>query len=222
MKNLGKYIILADLFEYPDAHFPARVQKVQDFLDENHPEEGQTLKPFTEFCKKATMVEMEELYTRSFDVQALTTLDIGYILFGDDYKRGEMLVNLNREHRDAGTRFLNTELSDHLPNVLRLLPRMTDAVVRDEFAERMVGPAVMRMINDFDSRRIELKNKVYQKHHKTIIDSPADIARLYRGVLEALFRLLSIDFNIQKEEKDKSKSSSFLKSLNTEMELEKE
>ena len=46
--------------------------------------------------------EVQEVFTRSFDVQSITTLGVGYVMFGDDYKRGEMLVNLNRELRDAG------------------------------------------------------------------------------------------------------------------------
>jgi hypothetical protein len=43
------------------------------------------------------------LFTRSFDVQAVTTLDLGYIVFGEDYKRGELLVNRAPEFlADAG------------------------------------------------------------------------------------------------------------------------
>ena len=49
----------------------------------------------------------EEIYTRTFDVQAITTLDVGYVLFGDDYKRGELLVNLNNEHTKAGNDLRN-------------------------------------------------------------------------------------------------------------------
>ena len=45
--------------------------------------------------------------------QVLATLDIGYVLFGDDYKRGELLANLNQEHRKANND-CGTELADHL------------------------------------------------------------------------------------------------------------
>ena len=66
-----------------------------------------------------------EIHTRSFEVQSITTLDVGYVAFGDDYKRGELLVNLNREHEAVGVD-CGSELPDHLPNVLRLMARWQD------------------------------------------------------------------------------------------------
>ena len=70
-------------------------------------------------------LDLQELHTRTFDVQALTTLGTGYVLFGDDYKRGALLSNLNREHNDAQND-CRGELADHLPNVLRLIPKLKD------------------------------------------------------------------------------------------------
>ena len=67
-----------------------RVNRVQAFLDWKYPEAGAVLKGFTAFADRATLDKQEELFTRSFDVQAVTTLDLGYVLFGDDYKRGAL------------------------------------------------------------------------------------------------------------------------------------
>jgi len=64
-------------------------------------------------------------------VQAVTTLDVGFILFGDDYKRGEMLVNISREIKEVGHDCGN-ELADHLPNILFLVSRMEDYELREE------------------------------------------------------------------------------------------
>ena len=70
-------------------------------------------------------LDLQELHTRTFDVQSLTTLDIGYVLFGDDYKRGALLSNLNQEHSRAEND-CRGELADHLPNLLRLIPKLKD------------------------------------------------------------------------------------------------
>ena len=96
--DLDHYSLFAELFMYPDAGFGTNVRAVQNYMDEFFPEAGAQLQPFTEYAETATLIELEELYLRSFDVQSITTLDIGYVLFGDDYKRGAILVNLNLEH----------------------------------------------------------------------------------------------------------------------------
>jgi nitrate reductase assembly molybdenum cofactor insertion protein NarJ len=89
MKLLAHYQALADLFEYPDIKYPQQVRKIIDLLDGNYPEAVADLERFLELLPDRELRTMQELFTRSFDVQAITTLDIGYVLFGDDYKRGE-------------------------------------------------------------------------------------------------------------------------------------
>ncbi len=93
-------------------------------------------------------VEMEELYTRTFDVQAIAYLDVGYVLFGEDYKRGHFLVKmqaLQREYdNDCGT-----ELPDHLPNILTLLPKMADQQEVEELVGKLVLPAIDKMTQGF-------------------------------------------------------------------------
>jgi len=148
MTTFAHYILLADLFRYPDGAFPERVAKAQAFLDGHCPEAAPELAPFTAFVADASPITLEECYTRSFDVQAATTLDLGYVLFGDDYKRGAVLVNLNREHREAGNPCYS-ELADHLPNVLCLLPKMTDTELRSELVEKIILPALRKIIGDF-------------------------------------------------------------------------
>ena len=217
---LAHYTLLADLFQYPDAGFASRVNRVQAFLDWKYPEAGVVLKGFTAFVDQATLDEQEELFTRSFDVQAVTTLDLGYVLFGDDYKRGALLVNLNREHKDADNPCYN-ELADHLPNVLRLLPKLQDAALCNELVEKIVAPALRKMIDEFDPDKISRKKKVYLKHHKTWIDRSEDYGTIYRNTLIALYSVFVEDFHV-KETAPPRQTSDFLKNIGTEIELEAE
>lgn len=217
---LAHYTLLADLFQYPDTRFADRVKRVQAFLDGQYPEAGVVLNGFTAFTDQASLTEQEELFTRSFDVQAVTTLDLGYVLFGDDYKRGALLVNLNREHKDAGNPCYN-ELADHLPNVLRLLPKMQDAGLRAELVEKIVAPALRKMIDEFDPEKISRKKKVYLKHHKTWIERSEDYGTIYRSTLLALYTVLVKDFHVT-ETAPPRPSSDFLKNIGTEIELEAE
>lgn len=220
MMQISHYILLADLFDYPRAGFSERVSKVQGFLDESCPEAGRTLSPFTDYAKRATLIETEELYTRSFDVQAMTTLDLGYVLFGDDYKRGEILCQLNREIGRAGVN-PGVELADHLPNVLRLLPRLKDEALVSELVAEIIVPALTLMLAEFNPARLEQKNRLYVKHYKTLIATSDQYALLYEKPLSTLLQVLRHDFE-WKERGVKLPGSDFLKSLDKEMEIENE
>lgn len=216
--SLSQYPLLAALFRYPDAAYPGRAQAAQAALERTHPEAAEALRPFTRFVADAAPVTLEELYTRSFDVQAVTTLDLGYVLFGDDYKRGAMLVHLNREHAAAGNP-CHGELADHLPNVLRLLPLMTDEALRAELVARIVLPALHKMIDDFDPEKMARKKKVYLKHHRTWIEQPEGYGTLYRLPLLAVRAALEADFGAR-EAAPPPATSDFLKNIGTEIVLE--
>lgn len=212
------YPLLATLFRYPDAAFSGRVQRVQAALVGTHPAAADLLRPFTRFVAAAGPATLEELYTRSFEVQAVTTLDLGYVLFGDDYKRGAMLVHLNREHRIAGNP-CHGELADHLPNVLRLLPLMADEALRAELVAKIVLPALRKMIDDFNPEKMATKKKVYLKHHRTWIEQPEAYGTLYRFPLRALQAVLEADFGAPEEAPPRA-TSDFLKNIGTEIVLE--
>jgi len=214
------YAALADLFAYPDEDYADLVRSVQKLLDEKYPDAAARLEPFSSFTEQASIVQMEELYLRTFNVQAITTLDMGYVLFGDDYKRGAMLVHLNNEHSKVDNPCHN-ELADHLPNVLRLLPLLTDDDFREELIDRIVAPAVKKIISEFSLDTISKKEKVYLKHHKTLIEAPVPDGTLYRHPLTALYTVIQNDYRLSVE-KAAEPSSAFLKGIGTEIQLEAE
>ena len=215
-KQLEHYELLAELFYYPDENYSKKVKSVFNYLKENYPDAAEELNDFAEFVSKSTTVELQELFLRSFDVQAITTLDIGYVLFGDDYKRGQVLVHLNREHREAGN-IITTELSDHLPNVLRLIPKLKNKELLDELVKKMIAPAVQKMIGEFDPEKIKKKDVIYKKHLKSIIDVSLKYRTIYSSTLKALFVILKNDFSLQEE---KEINSDFLKKVGDEMRIE--
>lgn len=208
---------LAALTDFPQKGFVEAVKEVQLLLDGKYPSLADILEPFAHFVSTASMDEMQELYTRTFEVQAVTTLDLGYLLFGDDYKRAELLVNLNREHTLAGND-CGTELADHLPNVVRLVARMQDEPDKRELAEKLICPALQKMISEFEPFVLEKKNEVYKRHHKTLIDIPEGYGTLYQRPLTILLELIREEFGVKTD--GDGKSSGFLNSINTEMNLE--
>ena len=194
IQELSDYELISGLFIYPQNNsYAKRGEEAYNHFAVTIPEAAEVMKPFLQFVAGSSLQEMQELFLRSFDVQAITTLDIGFTLFGEDYKRGQLLVNLNREHREAGND-CRTELSDHLPNVLRLLPKMKEETMRNEIALRLLIPAVEKMISEFDGKKIEKKDEIYKKNLKTIIEYSPVYRTVYQSLLQALFIALKKDF----------------------------
>ena len=221
MKTLAHYGLLADLFDYPDAEYPRRVSRIKQFLDRSYAQGAAQLDQFLRHLPARDLNTMQELYTRSFDVQAIATLDLGYVLFGDDYKRGELLANLSREHQAAGND-CGTELADHLPNLLRLMAVLRDQELIEDMALAILAPALAEMIGEFSSERLHKKNESYKKHYKTLIDAPAvntDAVTLYQFALKSLFEVLKQDFP-QIETMPQEPASSFLGSVGQENAIE--
>ncbi|HPE58337.1 MAG TPA: hypothetical protein PK904_18170 [Bacteroidales bacterium] len=164
------YQKLASLFTYPNElsenAWIGFKNTIADFLPLRIKDAHQLADIFCnmDFCKK------QEYYLKTFDVQAVCHLDIGYVLFGDDYKRAQLLVNLQAEHQKAGID-CGTELADHLPNILNLLATTDDQDFANELGFVVLIPAIQFMI---------LKFKNTENH--------------YKGLLEILLELLKRDF----------------------------
>lgn len=218
VNNYNHYEHLAELFQYPKENYSEHVRKAESLLRNYYPETLAELTEFSDYIARASKEELEELFSRTFDIQAITTLDIGYVLFGDDYKRGELLVNLNREHREAGNDCGN-ELADNLSNLLRLIPKMKDVELRNEIIEKLIMPALDKIISEFNVENVNLKNKIYKKQHKTIIEQSEDFGRIYQKPLIVVYKILKKDFNYVKPE-DESNTNSFTRSIKTEIEID--
>lgn len=222
--NYAHYDDLAGLFDFPGPDYRPQAKRLLTFLAEHYPQAATELQLFMDVIPTSEN-GLQELYTRTFEIQSLTTLGIGYILFGDDYKRGDLLANLNREHGLVGTD-CHGELADHLPNVLRLIPLLKDVELREELVAELLLPAVAMMIQEFDPERVLKKDQNYQKHYKTLIEAPVTDKTIFCRPFKALLHVMSTDFKadgtggILSEIIKKHQSSDFLGMIEREMEVE--
>jgi nitrate reductase molybdenum cofactor assembly chaperone len=100
----------------------------------------------TEFAAKIqtlSVSDLQELYTQTFDINPVATLEVGWHLYGENYERGRFLVRMRQELRARGLPE-STELPDHLTHVLAVLGRMEPAEAA-EFCAASVLPAVGKM-----------------------------------------------------------------------------
>lgn len=165
------YESLAALFDYPDAEYAQKIFESRSLLESVYAEKADVLAKFEEYVKRVSLAELEELYVATFDVQSSCCLDVGYSVFGEDYKRGQFMAELKVLYRDKSLD-CGTELPDHLPNVLRLLTRL-DYASSDKLVSQVVVPALNHIIQAF-----------------------GDSQNAYRYLLETVQAILVRDFSV--------------------------
>lgn len=193
MEVREQYRVLADLFRYPNEQYKTNITKCASYLKTNYPDAYAELKPFEDWVNKTAIFEIEELFGRTFHIQAICYLDLGYVLFAEDYKRGEFLVQMKREQHEAGVD-CGEELADNLPNVLLLMSQIADKEFLKEFAVRVMIPALDKMISEFEESRIALKDKVRLKKQKVVIMPDLQNRNIYQYALSAIRSVVAKDY----------------------------
>lgn len=142
------YDYLSRVLAYPFVGMRQLAEQGESILISSYPEEIENWQKFVSSIALLDQGEWEELYVATFDVQAACCLDIGYVLYGEDYKRGQFMANLKEAcrtlHVDIGT-----ELPDHLPNILRLLPKLKFGDGAN-LVNGVVAPAMDKMLGGFE------------------------------------------------------------------------
>ncbi len=86
------------------------------------PGAGQELNKFQSLVGELPLSEMEELYTRTFDIVPICNLYVSAHLYGDEnYERGALMHRL-KERYEASSFDTEGELPDHLSVLLRFAP----------------------------------------------------------------------------------------------------
>ncbi len=214
--DLKHYESISKIFDYPEENYYEVVSKAIADIGMRYPEASLALENFLEILPM-NISDLQELYSKSFEVQAVTSLDVGYVLYGDDYQRGVVLVNLSKEHIKAEND-CGKELADHLPNLLRLLPKIDNAEVRDEMVTMLIATAVEKMMDEFSSSALKAKDKLYQKQYKTLI-VPKFPVTIFLHPLAALYKILDSDFDLIKDNKPFG-DESFIGHLKGELEIQ--
>ena len=194
MSSMERYRLFANVLRYPGPALEADARECLAMLQRECHEAAEELVPFMDWVSTTPLHEAEEVYARTFHIQAVCYLDLGYVIFGEDYKRGEFLVNMKREQAEAGND-CGDELPDNLVNVLNLLPLMHDKETLQDLGSRIIIPALHNMLAEFDSARMEMRDKALRRKHNAIILEGRTDANIYRYVLGSLMVLLRTDFN---------------------------
>lgn len=136
---------LAYVLTYPDRSYHMRVAMcVEDVAAECGDSGLAAMRRFSGWAGSQSLSQLEEVFTRTFDLNPKCSLEIGWHLFGEEYDRGAFMAEVRSRLRDVEIEE-RIELPDHLIHVLPLFAAMPE----DEaswFGAKMVLPALEEMI----------------------------------------------------------------------------
>lgn len=148
------YASFADLLSYPTALTLEQADNCLAQLRDSRPETTITFESFLHGLKQLELEKLKELYTTTFDMQPVCYPYIGYQLFGESYKRGALMAQLNEAYHAFGFS-VERELPDHLSVALRFLG-LDSANREGEFCQTLLHsgliPALEKMLKPFGAQ----------------------------------------------------------------------
>jgi len=165
--NDDVYTLYARVLSYPDREYLQAVEECVAAL-ESYPVAADEFARFASFVRGKRTAMLEEQFIATFDMNNKRPLEIGWHLYGQEYKRGQFLVKMRQLLRENKVEE-SSELPDHLSHCLRLLPAM-DAEDVQSFVQKYGLPGLRGILKGFDSENA------------------------YRHVIQSLLNLLSDQF----------------------------
>lgn len=126
--------VVALAYRYPSPTSAAELSAAVDTLDA-----GVVARHMRSFVDEVTELELgewEELHTSTLDLSPMFIPYIGHVEWGENYRRGAFMADMNAAMRDAGID-LGGELPDHIEPVLRYLAVVDDPL--DDLVEALPG-----------------------------------------------------------------------------------
>jgi nitrate reductase delta subunit len=156
MSIANEFDLLAALLRYPGKDYWNDAAHCLEVLWENDPEAAALVEGFVEQTRSRSLEELQALFTTTFDLDPVCSLEVGWHLFGENYERGEFLVKMRGQLRRLGVAE-STELPDHLTHALVALGRMELEEAAD-FAAACLFPALDKMGKGIEGKSNPFEN----------------------------------------------------------------
>jgi len=181
--------LFAELLEYPH---PGIAQAARECVEQVAPENADAaalLGEFASFVERTPHDTLEEVFTATFDLDATCHPYIGYHMFGEDYKRSALMLELKNLYRkydfDSGI-----ELPDHVAVLLRFMSVCPDAELTGEIGREA-------LVRTLDPMTVEPEPEPVEEGEVPPV--LFDLGDNYRHVLHALRLVLQARFGLPAE-----------------------
>lgn len=149
--SMNVHELLAKLFSYPADDYRHQIERCRDAVAETGLGAASHLTKFLGQVGGLGTESLQELFTQTFDLNPVCVLEVGWQLYGDEYRRGEFLVRMRQSLHEHSLQ-PSTELPDHLTVILRLLPSLEPEEAEILVAE-FVLPAMDKMLAGLEGKR---------------------------------------------------------------------
>jgi len=136
------YTVMSHLLDYPGADF---VDNIVRCLACGWGDARPILQAFRDRVQKLGVARLQEIYIETFDFHAETSPYIGHHLFGEEIRRSLFMADLRGRYRECGV-VENSEVPDHLANVLRFLGATQAGEERSELIYACLVPAIRHVL----------------------------------------------------------------------------
>ncbi|TAK57774.1 MAG: nitrate reductase molybdenum cofactor assembly chaperone [Bacteroidetes bacterium] len=153
MEEPRYYTMFSKLFAYPEEGYREAMREAGNALtvpDCGLVQSKEQLDAFLQKTNELTLDDFEELYTRTFDINPVANLEIGWHLWGEAYERGAFLVNMRTLLKQHGITE-SSELPDHLTHVLAALGKM-ERNEAQEFTATFLKKALDKIVEGFKEK----------------------------------------------------------------------
>lgn len=140
----------ARLLDYPGPDLAEAAREGARRASPVSPRAATLLAEFAAFLVSAAdrrPADLEEAYTRAFELDPLYCPYVGHHLFGESYKRSLFLVGLKERFRAHGFS-ADHELPDHLAVLLRYLALLGEGEEREELIGEALLPALQALLEE--------------------------------------------------------------------------
>lgn len=137
--------LFADILDYPAPGLATKAAECAALIGAVLPEAAALLESFRRFAEEHSLGKLQEVYSGFFDLNSICHPYVGYQLFGENYKRSMLLIELKKAYRAAGFEPSADDIPDRLSIVLRFIAQSEGGEDIDELLNRGVLPALARM-----------------------------------------------------------------------------
>tara|TARA_B100000959_G_C14570394_1_gene455584 strand:+ start:60 stop:590 length:531 start_codon:yes stop_codon:yes gene_type:complete len=143
--------LFAEVFTYPTSDYKEKVELMTTNTCEKK-SDIKFAKVFNNQTSNLLLSDIEELFTKTFDMNPDSCLDLGWHLFGEGYDRGEFLAK-TREQLRKNNITEKIELPDHLSHILKLLGTQKNDQA-NKLVSKTIYPALLKIKPAVDEKNL--------------------------------------------------------------------
>lgn len=149
--NLDLCLHFGELLSYPGERLKSVAASCYQQLKEQQPEAALPFAGFIDFLEQQEFPQIEEIFTATFDLQAICHPYVGYQLCGESQARTLFLMKLKELYAKHDFE-IGTELPDHLGVMLRFIGSTPDPTGNREIILDALLPTLEKIIAGIDAQ----------------------------------------------------------------------